>query len=127
MKLKKIKPPDISGQLKATIHVTGKLGFSIGAIKAMNIGDNNYIQIAQNSENQDDDNLYVFLTKKPDEETMKINKAGNYYYVNTKALFDSLEIDYRRKKIMFDIIEIEYEGERVFKLVRREKDRKKVK
>lgn len=127
MKLEIIKPPDSAGLMKATIHVTGKLGFSIGAIKAMNIGDNNYIQIAQNSEDKEDNNLYIFVTKKQSEKTMKINKAGNYYYVNTKALFDSLEIDYRKKKVMFDIIEIEYEGERVFKLIRRERDRKRTK
>ena len=127
MKLEKIKPPDSSGQLKATIHITGKLGFSIGAIKAMNIMDNAYIQVAVNSEEGDDDNLYIFITNKEDENTLKINKAGSYYYVNTKALFDKLEIDYRKKKIIFDIVEIEYESTRVFKLIRREKDRKKVK
>jgi hypothetical protein len=127
MKLQKIKPPDSSGLLKATIHASGKLGFSIGAIKVMNINSNNFIQIAVNSEDETDQNLYAFVTKEADENTLKINKAGNYYYVNTKALFDKLEIDYRRKKIMFDIVEIEYEEEKVFKLIRREKDRKKSK
>ena len=127
MKLEKIKPPDSTGLMKATIHVTGKLGFSIGAIKAMKIGDNNHIQIARNTENKEDNNLYIFLTQNPDEKTLKINKAGNYYYVNTKTLFDALGIDYRKKKIMFDIIEIEYEGEKIFKLLRREKDRKHTK
>lgn len=125
MKLQKIKPPDSLGLLKATIHASGKLGFSAGAIKAMNISNNSYIQIALNSDDKNDQNLYIFVTKNVDENSLKINKAGNYYYVNTKALFDKLEIDYRKKKIMFDIIDIEYEGEKVFKLVRREKDRKK--
>ena len=127
MKLEIIKPPDSAGLLKATIHATGKLGFSIGAIKAMNISDSNFIQIALNTEDKNDNNIYVFLTKKEDENTYRISKAGDYYYVNTKALFDKLEIDYRKKKIMFDVVEIEYEGEKVFKLVRREKDRKKPK
>ena len=91
------------------------------------INENNFIQIAVNTEDKDDNNLYVFLTKKEDENTYRISKAGDYYYVNTKALFDKLEIDYRKKKVMFDVVEIEYEGEKVFKLVRREKDRKKPK
>ncbi|MCH8032482.1 MAG: hypothetical protein IH950_01830 [Bacteroidetes bacterium] len=127
MKLQKIKPPDSSGLLKATIHASGKLGFSIGAIKVLNINSNSFIQIAVNSEDETDQNLYAFITNKADENTLKINKAGDYYYVNTKALFDKLEIDFRKKKIMFDIVEIEYEGDRIFKLIRREKDRKKSK
>ena len=127
MKLEKIKPPDSSGVLKATIHISGKLGFSIGAIKAMNINSNAFIQIAVNTEDDSDQNLYAFIASYKDENSLKINKAGNYYYVNTKALFDKLEIDYRRKKIMFDIVEVEYEGEKVYKLIRREKDRKKSK
>jgi hypothetical protein len=127
MKLEKIKPPDSAGLLKATIHSSGKLGFSAGAIKAMNINSNSFVQIALNAEDKSDQNLYAFITKQADENALKINKAGDYYYVNTKALFDKLEIDYRKNKIMFDIVEIEYEGEIVFKLVRREKDRKKPK
>ncbi|MDP2362771.1 MAG: hypothetical protein Q8M94_03265 [Ignavibacteria bacterium] len=127
MKLQKIKPPDNSGILKVTIHASGKLGFSIGAIRAMKIIGNEFIQIAINSEDETDQNLYAFITKEADENTLKINKAGNYYYVNTKALFDKLEIDYRKKKIIFDIVEIEYEGGNIFKLIRREKDRKKSK
>lgn len=127
MKLRKIKPPDSSGVLKVTIHASGKLGFSIGAIKLMNIDSNSFMQIAVNSEDETDQNLYAFITKEQDENSLKINKAGNYYYVNTKALFDKLEIDYRKKKIMFDIVEIDYEGEKVYKLIRREKDRKKPK
>lgn len=127
MKLQIIKPPDSSGLLKATIHASGKLGFSIGAIKVMNINSSSFIQIAVNTEDETDRNLYVFITTEADENTLKINKAGEYYYVSTKALFDKLEIDYRKKKIMFDIVETEYEGAKIFKLIRREKDRKKPK
>lgn len=127
MKLQKIKPPDGSSILKATIHASGKLGFSIGAIKLMNIGQKNYAQLAINTDDNSDENLYLFLKEKEDENTLKINKAGNYYYLSSKSLFDKLEIDYRKKKIMFDIVEIEYEGEKIFKLLRREKDRKKSK
>jgi len=60
--------------------------------------------------------LYILLTKESDEEAFKVNSAGNYFYLNTRNLFDDLKIDYKKKKIIYDIEEVEYEGMKLYKL-----------
>jgi len=127
MKLKFFKAVASTGNIKATIHSSGKLGFSTQAIKLLGIDENSYLKIAINEENGEDENLYVIHTKLQDEEAIKVAKAGDYYYLNSKPIFDKLEIDYKRSKIIYDIVEIEYEGNKLYKFVRREKDRKKIK
>jgi len=62
----------------------------------------------------------------PDDETFKINKAGVYYYLNTKNLFDELNLDYLRKKIIYDIQEIRNDDIDLYKLNKREIVRKKL-
>lgn len=123
MKLKFLDIPQPSGSVKATIHKTGKLGFSQAAIEELQIDKNTYVKIAENADDKNDRNLYMFLTKERDENALKISKAGNYYYANTKYLFDRLGFDYRNKKFIFDIIEMEYEENTIYKLIRREVDR----
>lgn len=122
-----LKPPNSTGNIKATIHISGKIGFSQSAIEEMGIDENSYIKIGVNKKDKGDVNLYVMVLNKQEEETLKVNKAGNYYYVNTKSLFDKLGIDYQKRKIIYDIIEFDYGGTNIFKFLRREKDRKKVK
>ena len=124
MKLEKVKIPD---SLTASIHITGKIGFSAEATKSMGLDQDMFLQVAVNTDDVNDQNLYVFVTNAEDENSLKISKAGNYFYANSKSLFDKLEIDYRKKKVMFDIVEIEYEGEKIYKFIRREKDRDKSK
>ncbi len=125
MRLKILEVPQIGGKVKATIHQSGKLGFSQAAIDELQISNNTYIMLAKNEEDPNDSNLYMVISKEKKENGLKVSKAGNYFYVNTKYLFDKLGIDYKRKKVIFDIIQIEYEGQTVYKLIRREVDRKK--
>ncbi len=127
MKISFFKPETITGNFKCTIHQNGKLGFSRNAINKMNIDVNKYVKIGINEEDLSDKNLYMFLQDNKDEETFKINKAGHYYYLNTKFLFDKLKIDYNRNKIIYDLQEIVINGENYFKLNKREIPRKKTK
>jgi hypothetical protein len=124
MKLKFLIVEEIDKNIKATIHSSGKMGFTQGANKKMNLNEEKKILFAKNEEESNDLDLYVIITRDDKEGALKINKAGKYYYVNTQALFDELGIDYKNKKIMFDIIEIDYEGEKIFKFLKREKAKK---
>lgn len=127
MKIKYLKPMFAKGKLKCTIHQNGKLGFSRGAIKKMMIDINKHAKIGINEENRDDKNLYMIIQNYEDEETFRINKAGDYYYLNTKYLFDNMKIDYTRKKIIFDVQEIKINGDTIYKLNKREIERKRSK
>lgn len=124
MKINFIKASDFEGNLKCTIHKTGKLGFSEAAIKKIDLENKRYIRIGINEEEKNSKDLFMVVQEEPDEYCFKTNKAGDYYYANTKALFDMLEVDYYKNSVMFDIIEIEDMGNKYYKLKRREKERK---
>ncbi len=125
MKLRFFVANDIASKAKATIHQTGKLGFSNEAISYLQIKEDMYIKFAQNEEDENDLNLYALLTTQNAEECFKISKAGNYYYVNTKGLFDSIGVNYKETKILYDITKIEVDGMSMIKLIRREIKKKK--
>lgn len=127
MRLRILEAPQNSGKVKATIHQSGKLGFSQAAIDELQISNDVYIMLAKNEDEVNDNNLYMITSKEQKGNGLKVSKAGDYYYVNTTHLFDKLGIDYKRKKVIFDIVQIEYEGQKIYKLIRREVDRKKSK
>lgn len=127
MKIKYYKPKAITGKVKCTIHQNGKMGFSRQAIKKMDLETNRYAKIGFNEEDENDKALYLKIQGHQDVDTYKINKAGEYFYLNTKYLFDDLNIDYVRKKIIYDIQEIETEEDVVYRLDKRELTRKKPK
>ena len=120
MKLTFIKAEETERNAKATVHSTGKLGFSRDAIDYLQINEGSAIQFAQNTEDSNDTNLYAKIFNGTQEGAFKINKAGDYFYVNTKNMLDTLDIDYKNTKIIYDLVKGEYEGEPIVKMLRRE-------
>lgn len=119
------KPTTSLGVVKATIHQSGKLGFSQAAIDKLNLTQNTYLMIGTNKENRKDNSIYLAVSRESDELAIKVNKAGNYYYLNTKDFFNEIGVDYKSKSVIYDIVEISSGDEKIYKLVPREKDRKK--
>lgn len=124
MKIDFWKPTISSGQIKATIHQSGNLGFSSMAVQKLKINENGYVKIGTNSEDARDSNLYMVITNKDDDNALKVNKAGNYYYLNTKSFFNENGIDYIRKKIIYDIVELNIDSNIIYKFIKRELARK---
>jgi hypothetical protein len=120
MKLKFIKAEETERNAKATVHTTGKLGFSKDAIEYLGINEGNSIQFAQNTEDDNDVNLYARVYSGIQEGAFRISKAGDYFYVNTKNMLDALGVDYKSTKIIYDLVKGEYEGEQIVKMLRRE-------
>lgn len=125
MKLKFIKADDNERNIKATIHSTGKLGFSDEAAKSLSLTAEKTISFAQNEEDPNDENLYAIIHDGPQEGAFKIYKAGQYYSVSTKKMFDKMDVDYVKYRVIFDMIETEFEGQRIIKMKRRMIKRKK--
>jgi len=113
-KIKFLKPK-VESRTKASIHANGNLGFSDLASKLLNLNTNRYMKIGINEENNGDINLYVEMLDKEEEYTLKINKAGRYYYLKAKNIFDELDIDYKNKRIIYDIYQIEEQGKKYYK------------
>jgi hypothetical protein len=111
------------GNAKAAIHASGKLGFSDIAITKLDIGNSKGIIIGYNEADSSDKNLYVIPTKEEEAGAFKINKSGKYFYVNTRPLFDSMEIPYKTHKIIYDIVDFNWEGRKMYKFIYRQKER----
>lgn len=122
MGLKILSAKQFSVKLKATIHSTGKLGFTEITARELNLSKESGIKFA--IDENDSNALYLISCPKSDEESFRVLKAGEYYSVNTKALFDNLGYDYKFKNIMFDIVKEEIDNMEVYKLLKREKPRK---
>ena len=124
MKIQFVKPTATNVNVKATIHINGKLGFSKAATKKFSLDEGKFIKIGVNSDDESDNNLYVIIKNFDDGESLKIHKSGQYYFVNTKQLFDSLNVDYKNNKIIYDVEDFEYSNIKMHKFVRRELSRR---
>jgi hypothetical protein len=111
--------------LKATIHSTGKLGFTDAAIQKFKLTSEKGALIGQNNNDNSDTNLYMKIIDQATPNSFKFAKAGAYYYLSTKTLFDNLQYDYKRKSIKFDIVEMSTNGETIYKMIKREDERRK--
>lgn len=113
-------PNKVGGSIKATIHKTGKLGFSSGAEDFMGIKEDCFFKVGFNNSDTIDDSIY--MVKSEDENNaFKISKAGMYYYINLKNVFDKRGIDYKNKSYIYDIKKENSEGTEFFILTKRKK------
>jgi hypothetical protein len=124
MKLKFFNPDSLDKNLKATVHKSGKLGFTVDAAKKMELAPNKSAGIAMNEENPSDKSLYVVIYPDVRDNAFRVAKAGDYYYINLKNLFDSLKVNYREQSVVYDITQEIVEGQKLFKFVMRDNIRK---
>lgn len=123
MELDFFNADEIQGNAKCTIHKSGKLGFSMDAIEMLEITEKKVIKIAKGPDYDDTGNLYIDVCDKEEGGAFSISKAGNYFYLNTKNLFNKLGLNYRKEKIIFDIVDHVIKGKTYYKLVKRTKKR----
>lgn len=119
------KASELDSNVKATVHTSGKLGFSRNAEKKLGLEDAKSIRIGRGNDFEKSRNLFLLVQKHEDVDGFSILKAGEYYYANTKPLFDMLGEGYDKEKIIYDITEVIVGTTKVFKLKRRVKERKK--
>lgn len=109
MALTILNAKDYTKKLKATIHSTGKLGFTDETAKALGLSKESYIKIAQDDASN---KLFLSVSDIQSDEAFKVNAAGQYFYLNTAALFNILNIDYKKYNIMYDLKRAEeFDGE----------------
>ncbi len=124
MKLKFFNPEKLDRNLKATAHRSGKLGFTVEAAKKMSLAIDKSAGIAINEEDETDKSLYIIIFHNKQEGAFRISKAGAYYYINTKSLFDTLKIDYKNDWVVYDITKESIDNQDIFKFTRRDKSKK---
>lgn len=119
------EPEDRLGPIKATVHKSGKLGFSIGASKLIDFEKNKLFKIGRKKDTQDATNeiLYLIPVDTEDDLTFKVMRAGAYYSIKIKRLLSQMNIDYRNETetVSYDIDEVKENDKKYFKLVRKKK------
>ncbi|MDE6079802.1 MAG: hypothetical protein K2G35_07040 [Duncaniella sp.] len=100
--IKILKTRDYNVKLKATIHRSGRLGFTSDTASTLSLSNQSFVKFAIDDE--DDNAMYLLLTSKEDEDSFKVIKSGEYYYLPTTLMFESLGFDYKKFNIMFDLI-----------------------
>lgn len=110
---------EYTSNLRCTIQRTGKIGFSDFTQKKLRINENMSIKIGIEGTKELFDFLFLQLIDIVEPKAFKVNKAGNYFYINPKPLLDELGIEYKNKNIMYEMIIID-EGKKIYKLVKKE-------
>lgn len=119
---------ELTQKLKATVQRTGKLGFTSETLAALNIKQGTHVRIAEDTESKRI--LWLGVIQEPADNAFPVNKAGDYYYVNTTKLFEKIGLDFRKKNCMFDMSrQAEYDeaiGGECYKMQLRVTDRRQI-
>jgi len=103
--LKFFNPANVDRNIKATTHRTGRLGFTIEAANKFKFAPRMSLKVATNEADESDTNLYAILQNDIGNESFRILKAGKYFSVNLKPLFDQIKLDYVHTTYIYDITE----------------------
>ena len=123
MALKILSAKEYSTRLKTSVHVTGRYGFAEAAAIALELTKDSYVTFAKDEET---DVLYLINNVENTPDAFKVMKAGEYFSINTKSLFDALGYDYVNNNITFDLIkDNSHQDMEVYKMLKKETLRKK--
>lgn len=117
--------------LKVTIQKSGKLGFSGDTAKTMDLDTNTSFLIGKDDSINAD--LIMVKIKEPNPDAFQVKKSGQYFFLDTTALFDLLRYNYKSgSNIFFDVVrdtnyDQEAGGEVYLLTQRRSKGRKSAK
>lgn len=94
---------DYSERLRASIQRDGRLNFSDDTGKTLALEDKMSVKFCLD----DDDIMYMVLTKGEDADAFKIRKSGSYFYVPLAMLFDALGVDYISNNVSFRLVRVQ--------------------
>ena len=118
-----IKTSDFNVKLKATIHSSGRLGFTADTANRLNLSEQTYIKFAKDDENDNDLFMIVVADEDEDEDTFRVVRSGKYYYLPTTTMFQSFGYDFKKFNFMFDMVRMsdydEIVNGKVYKLNKR--------
>lgn len=102
---------DFGKVLKVTIQKSGKLGFSGETATAMSLTTDSYFLIGKDESIKAD--LIMVKISEPNPDAFQVRKSGQYFFLDTTALFDMLHYNYKSgSNIFFDVVrDITYDQE----------------
>ncbi|PVY38387.1 hypothetical protein C8E01_11787 [Pontibacter virosus] len=125
MELNFLSISDIDNKAKATIHLSGKLGFNTEAAEVMRLGEVACFKVALDGDIASYQHIFLKPFKTEEDNCVKLTKTSGYYSLPLTSVFNKLSINYTDYKVIFEIIAEKYNGEDIYKLKRRPKDIKR--
>lgn len=117
MQLTLLSVKQFSKKLKATIHSTGRFGFTDTTAKELRLTKDSGIKFLTDENNQ----LYIINCHECDEDAFPVLCSKDYFSVNTKVLFDNLGYDYVHRKYIFDMVRVKEETDcELYRLILRD-------
>jgi hypothetical protein len=108
-----------SSALRCTIQKTGKLGFSDFTQTKLGLNEKMSIRIGVDGTKDSYTHLLLQLIETVEPSAFKIYRAGKYFYINAKPLFDELGLPYKTRNIMFEMTSLN-EEKNIYKLTKKE-------
>lgn len=105
---------------RASIHLSGKLGFNLEANSFMNLSGDKYFKIAFEPHGSNFTRMYLVESDASDTTAAKVNKAGQYFYIKLAHVLNRLKVDYKTVSIGFTIEKApeQYEGRDLYILTK---------
>lgn len=127
MKLQIIKKNELEKSVRATIQMSGKLGFTTEAAQKLGLSDDKTIVFSKDGDESIDGRLvlYMQVLSGQHEDGFRVNKAGQYFYLSAKALFDTFKVPYAKKSIALDLTKVVIDGDTYYRCIQREDKHKK--
>lgn len=100
-------------RMKATVQRTGRLGLTNSAVNQLGLKPGMRARIMQSKSNPDPLKLFMELEPEGSKVGFRINKAGEYHYIATQDLFDTLPLDYKGQTVIYDLFPAEIAGRRI--------------
>ncbi|MGM9787615.1 MAG: hypothetical protein ACI3ZF_01780 [Candidatus Cryptobacteroides sp.] len=105
MNIKVLSAKKYAQKLKVTVQSSGKLGFSDDTAKALDLQNKSvYVKMLLDNDTQ---TLYMSVLDSQDDDSFKVCKSGNYFYLPTTQLFNDLGINYIDYTVIYDLLRCE--------------------
>lgn len=108
---KEVKP---RGSSRALLMPDGKLYFTKTAIELFGLDKGVHVNIAQNSNDPQDQNIYLLKSSPNDDYALKITKSG---YLNSQNYFQDKGIDAKAHPYFYHIKKEKYEDKNILVLL----------
>lgn len=122
VKLKVFNAKAYSVNLKCTIQNQGRLGFTDDTAEALGLKSGEVGSVALAEDESDPGNLYMLIGPSLGDEAFRVMRAGEYYYLQTRNLFNTMGLDYQTQTIMFDMVraqDADFDDIRVYRMNKR--------
>lgn len=108
---------DLQGQrVTASIHKKGKIGFSKAAEELMQLDRQPCFKVGTPKGDNSFDTIYLVETGQKSNMSLKVARAGNYYYLHIANVLDQLGIEYLSEMKSYWVDKIESGAGNTYKL-----------